>query len=110
VREQTNLMLDQIEALLGDDPRSVHEVERTLTDGYARALALEGERIRIERRIEGVAAGLTVGDSRRAEELSALADRRAKLDGDLVHLRSRLGLLKLKARELRAMLPQASSA
>jgi hypothetical protein len=106
------LLLDQIDALLEDgvssaEPESVLRIERTLTDGYASALALEGERLRIERQIEGVAEAINNGDShRRAEELSLLARRRTKVDGDLAHLRDRLGLLRSRARELRSMLPQ----
>ncbi len=106
------LLLDQIDALLEDgvssaEPQVVLRIERTLTDGYASALALEGERLRIERQIEGVTAAINSGDShRRAEELSLLARRRAKVDGDLAYLRDRLGLLRNRVRELRSMLPQ----
>jgi hypothetical protein len=106
------LLLDQIDALLGDgvspaEPQIVLRIERTLTDGYAGALALEGERLRIEREIEGVADAINNGNShRRAEELSLLARRRAKVDGDLAHLRDRLDLLRSRARELRSMLPE----
>jgi hypothetical protein len=106
------LLLDRIDALLQDGSSSVEAqtvvtIERILTDGYASALALEGERLRIEREMEGVTAAIEKGDSgRRAEELSELAVRRAQIDGDLTHLRSRLGLLRRRARELRATLPQ----
>ncbi len=109
------ILLDQIDALLADgmspaEPQTVLRIERTLTDGYASALALEGERLRIERQIEGVAASLNAGDSERnAEELSLLARRRAKVDGDLVHLRDRLALLRRRASELRTMLPPAQA-
>ena len=109
-------LLDQIDALLEDgvppaEPQVVLRIERTLTDGYASALALEAERLRIERQIEGVTVAINSGDSgSRARELSLLARRRAKLDGELAHLRDRLGLLRGRARELRAMLPQAEAA
>src|SRR5262245_23134241 len=98
---EVNAVLDRIDALLGGAPR-VPELERTLTDGYATALALEGERIRIERRMEGVAAAIDA-DPQGARELSALAERRTKLDHDLGHLRERLGLLKERTRELRTI-------
>lgn len=106
------VLLDRIDALLEDGlssagPQAVVRIERTLTDGYASALALEGERLRVEREIEGVAAAINNGNSaRRAEELSLLTRRRAKIDGDLVHLRERLALLRRHVRELRSSLPQ----
>jgi hypothetical protein len=103
VLHEVNAVLERIDALLGGAPH-VRELERTLTDGYATALALEGERIRIERKIDGVTAAIGA-DPQGAKELSALAERRAKLDRDLSHLRGRLGLLKERARELRAVVP-----
>src|SRR5262245_52795980 len=104
VLHEVNVVLERIETLLGG-AQPVVELERTLTDGYATALALEGERIRIDRKIDGVAAAIE-GDPEGVQKLSALAERRAKLDRDLTHLRERLGLLKERARELRAVVPQ----
>lgn len=101
---EVNAVLERIDALLGGAPHVV-ELEQTLTDGYATALALEGERIRIERRMDGVAAAIDA-DPQGAKELSALAERRAKLDHDLGHLRERLGLLKDRMREVRTIVPQ----
>jgi hypothetical protein len=105
-------LLDQIDALLNDDSShpvltAVVQIERTLTDGYARVLALEGERLRIEREIEGVTAAIGADDaSRRAEELSLLARRRSRIDGDVERLRNRLALLRRRGQELRALMPQ----
>jgi hypothetical protein len=99
-----NAVLERIDALLGGAPH-VLELERTLTDGYATALKLEGERIRIERKIDGVAAAIDA-DPQGAKELPALAERRAKLDRDLSYLRDRLGLLKERRREVRAVIAQ----
>jgi hypothetical protein len=101
VLHELTLVLERIEALLGGAP-PVPELERTLTDGYATALALEGERIRIERRMNGVAAQIEENPDG-AKELSELAERRAEVDSDLSHLRARLGLLKQRSRELRAV-------
>lgn len=101
VLHEVNMVLERIDSLLGGAP-PVPELERTLTDGYATALALEGERIRIERRMNGVAAAIDA-DPNGAKELSALAERRARLDGELSHLRARLRLLKQRTRELRAV-------
>ena len=44
-------LLDRISALLGDSTGDLDTIEHTLTDGYARALALEAERWRLERRV-----------------------------------------------------------
>jgi hypothetical protein len=104
VLHEVNVVLERIDALLGEAP-PVPELERTLTDGYATALALEGERIRIDRRMDGVAASIEE-DPDGAKELSALAERRARVDSELRHLRERLGLLKQRMRELRAAVPQ----
>ena len=98
---ELNAVLERIEVLLRGSP-PIPELERTLTDGYATALLLEGERIRIERQIEGVAAAID-DNPEGARELSALAERRAKVDSDLDHLRNRLGLLRQRSRELRAV-------
>jgi chromosome segregation ATPase len=104
VLHEVNVVLERIDALLGEAP-PVPELERTLTDGYATALALEGERIRIDRRMDGVAASIEE-DPDGAKELSALAERRARVDSELRHLRERLGLLKQRMRELRSAVPQ----
>jgi hypothetical protein len=67
------------------------EVEELLTEGYARALALEGERADIERRM-----GLLVHDrSERnlAIELRALSARHAEVDRNVRWLRSLLSEL-----------------
>ena len=103
--EDVNTVLDRIESLLGNSAH-VGEVERILTDGYAAALALEGERIRVEKQMDDAAATLEVGDTDGARRLSALADRRAELDRDLTHLRERLSALKAHRHELRTVVPQ----
>jgi hypothetical protein len=104
VAHEVSILLERIEALLGGAPR-VPELERTLTDGYATALALEGERIRIERRMNGVAAVID-DDPQGAKELSVLAEQRARVDRDLRQLRERLGQLRDRTREIRAIVPQ----
>ena len=101
---EVNVVLERIDALLGGAP-PVPELERTLTDGYATALALEGERLRIDKQMDGVTAAIDE-DPSGAKELSALAERRASLDSDLHRLRERLGLLKQRTREVRAAVSQ----
>ena len=44
----------QIEELLVADAPTLAHVEQTLTDGYAEALELETERLRIERRLRSL--------------------------------------------------------
>jgi hypothetical protein len=100
-------LLESIDAVLSEPPAggddAVARIEETLTDGYARALALEGERWRLERRIGEVARLLQSGDAaRRAEELAALAQRLEGADGELGRLRNRLAELRQHAAAVRA--------
>jgi hypothetical protein len=97
-------LLTRIEELI-DAPTGPDEVERTLTDGYAEALALEAERWRIHRRIGEAAAELEDGNSERVLELSRLARRLAKTDGELARLRDRLAALRGRARDLQPLKP-----
>ena len=99
--EMTEL-LDKINALIEGSTRDLDQIEHTLTDGYAQALSLEGERWRLEKRISEVAQNLQRGDlAEKAVELSTLAQR---LDGnadDLVKLRALLGDLRRRADDVR---------
>jgi hypothetical protein len=103
-------LLDRIEALIGASG-PVEEVEKTLTDGYAEALALEAERWRLHRQIGEAAAELEGGDDDRVRELSGLARRLAQTDGDLARLRDRLAALRHHARASGSLepAPQQSS-
>ncbi len=92
-------MVRQIEDLLSDDESTLEDVEHTLTEGYARALELEAERMRIERRIGEVARGAG-GDQ--AAEIRRLGSRLTSADGELQRLRSVLGTLADRARALRS--------
>ena len=99
---------DDIRTLLDAPPTgagapSLDHIEHTLTSGYARALALEAERRRIERRLADVAARL--GDETTDEdaaELSRLAQRLSLADDDLIRLRTLLVSLRTRADEVRA--------
>jgi len=99
---------DDIRSLL-EAPSSGHEaptldsIEHTLTAGYARALALEAERWRIERQIAGVASRL--GDhvtDEDASELAQLGKLLSSADCDLDKLRALLVALRNRADEVRA--------
>jgi hypothetical protein len=100
-------MLQQIERLLiaptsGATAPTLASLEDTLTEGYARALALDAERWRLERRLGEVARTAGGPDtSSLAEELSALARRLTRADGELSHLRTLLGSLHERASRLR---------
>jgi len=98
-------LLERISRLLKNrsaDPGKplVTEMEDTLTDGYARALQLEAERLRLERRIGELA--LSVDGPEEADELKALAGRLRDVDVELEGLRNRLGLLQKHLAAVRA--------
>ena len=83
-------LVDRIRSLLeqrGADPAMplLTDMENTLTDGYARALALEAERLRLERRIGELAHRLDGPEQ--AGELRELARRLRGADDDLASLR-----------------------
>jgi ABC-type phosphate transport system auxiliary subunit len=84
--EDTALLIGRVSDLLGD---SGGAVERTLTDGYAGALALEAERVRLERRFAALTAALADDqDSERLDELTALQHRISRTDEELSELRA----------------------
>ena len=68
-------LLDEIDELLAEptpseEPATLARLERTLTDGYAHALSLEAERLRLERRMSELAGELHDGNQeQKAEEL-----------------------------------------
>jgi hypothetical protein len=93
--DETRVLIDRVHALLGVRAVDRAAVEDTLTEGYARALALEAERLRLERRIAELAGGLTGDDDAdRVSELAELAGRRTRADGDLSRLREILRVLR----------------
>jgi hypothetical protein len=103
-------MLQQIEDLLsaplsGDSAPTLAHMEDTLTEGYAQALALEAERLRLERRLGEVARTVAGGPdhdvSSFAEEASLLAKRLSSADSELKSLRTLLRSLQARARSIR---------
>lgn len=88
-------LLAEIRALLAGSRRDLARIERTLTDGYARALSVEAERWRLERRLGSLAATLEDGDAAgKTKELAALAKRIEAHDGAVKQLRGLLGELR----------------
>src|SRR5256885_5630281 len=99
-----SMVVDELQALMetpvpGDSRLFLERIEHALTDGYAEALALEGERLRIERRMAELAAALDLGDTgAKARELSSLAKRGTSLDTTLAPLRTQLSSPRARAR------------
>ena len=95
-------VLTEIRSLL-DMPASAEQpsradVEYTLTSGYAYALALEGERLRIERRLRELLRS-DVGSSARVrmEEIAELTRLLAGADRELASVRALLSTLRSQA-------------
>src|SRR5437868_7710408 len=93
-------LLDEITKLLaapraGAQAPPLADVEDTLTSGYARALALEAERWRLERRLAETASKLA-GPRRelRVDELAGIADRLSATGDELSRLRGLLASLR----------------
>jgi hypothetical protein len=73
-------VLTEIRTLLGSSTRDLGRIEHTLTDGYAQALALDAERLRLEKRMASVTQGIQRGDT--AKKARELAEISARLDGN----------------------------
>src|SRR6185503_7294940 len=94
-------LLEQIDELLAEpaeEPANLARLERTLTDGYAYALALESERWRLEQRMSELAGELDEGNHElKAKELALLSDRLSKNERLLARLRNTLTELRARA-------------
>jgi hypothetical protein len=92
-----------LDAVCGSCRPALAEIECTLTDGYAAAMAMEVERSRLERRIAGLALQLD-GEAPPPEtrELPRLAKRLQGADEEIAVLRDLLASLRIRANELRA--------
>jgi hypothetical protein len=102
--EEISELLDLPES--GSGAPTLARLEEALTGGYAEALALDGERLRIERRLGEVARDADGGDmTGLAEELALLAARLKTTDCELAELRALLGPLHDRARAARLELP-----
>lgn len=87
--EDLAILCDRIRLLVERRPAvPADDVEHTLTDGYARALALDGERRRARERVHALA-----GSADHVDELRALKGRLESLDRQVAELRGLLGAL-----------------
>ncbi len=95
-------LFDRIHGLTRRPAGDLDQIERTLTDGYAHALTIEAENMRLGRQIAEVTQGLQRGDTiRKARELSTLARRLDGNTGDLERLRAALADLRRHADTVR---------
>jgi hypothetical protein len=89
--DDTGLVIQRVNALHESSP----DAERTLMDGYAFALELEGERTRLERRFAALAEALADDDDpARIPELRSLKQRILRTEAELVRLREVLGAVR----------------
>jgi hypothetical protein len=100
VDERLPAVLTEIRSLLdvpaGADAPSREVVEHTLTSGYAYALALEGERLRIERRLRILLRSQAEGGPD-AGDVSELTGSLEHADQELAGVRALLSSLRAQA-------------
>ena len=100
---------DEIRSLLDSPPAgaeapTIDDIEHTLTAGYARALALEAERWRLERRMSELTGELHNGDRElKAKELAQLSSRLSCNESVLSGLRGTLAKLRARTTAVRAL-------
>ena len=95
-------LLQTIQTIISSETDDLAQIERTLTDGYAHALELEGEKLRLERRVSEITQKIDRGDSaEHARELASLAGRLDGNAGALAKLRGVLGELRRHASSVR---------
>jgi hypothetical protein len=86
---------DDIRVLLDGPPApSLDSLEEALTTGYAHALGLEGERLRIERRLRELVREPGPRTGGRSRRIAALAADLADADRELERLRGLLATLR----------------
>ena len=89
--EDTGLLIQRVSALSGP----LADAEDTLMDGYARALELEAERVRLERRFAAAAQTLAEDhNSSDLPELRSLKRRITSMEAEIEHLRAVLGIVR----------------
>jgi hypothetical protein len=101
VASRLDSTIERIRSLLaapveGGDAPPREDLEATLTEGYAEALALDGQRLRLERRIDELTKKLARGGDNH-EELRKLMSQLAEAEADLEGLRELLLDLRQRA-------------
>jgi hypothetical protein len=105
---ETAALYEDIHALLEEAPGAeegafLARLEHTLTDGYARALALEAERVRLSKRMGELTDGLCDDPADApTDELATVAKRLSEANTELTRLRRILARLRARARAIRA--------
>ena len=94
-------VLQDIRGLTAAPSPPLERVERTLADGYACALGIEAQRLRLQRELEGTAVALTERQGAKVEEVAGLAQGIAQASEELAELRAALVELAKMARSLR---------
>jgi tRNA C32,U32 (ribose-2'-O)-methylase TrmJ len=80
---------------------SRERIESVLTEGYAEALALDGQRLRLERKIDQVTAHLARGEESRVSDLQKVLARIEETEEELAQLRKLLTALRRRVGQAR---------
>lgn len=92
--DDLDLLVERVRALIDADVEGAalmrSDVEPTLTDGYARALELDAECLRLEHRIHMLTQQLADGREVPAGKLSGLLRRLDETEQRTIHLRALL--------------------
>ena len=95
-------LLQTIQTMISSETDDLAQIERTLTDGYAHALELESEKLRLERRVSEITKRIDRGDTaEHARELASLAKSIDGKQGALARLRAQLTDLRRYADRVR---------
>jgi len=95
IENEIRMLLDS--PITGRGAPSLAELEQALTSGYASSMALEAERLRLQRLIAELAAKLGGDDRELRAQLRGLARKLETADHDLGKLRTLLGCLRQRA-------------
>ena len=100
--ERFDNVIQRVRALLGalDEGNGVpsrERIEATLTEGYAAALTLDGERLRLERRMDEVTAHVAHGRGGRVKEMQSVLEELEATEKNLAELRDLLATLRDRA-------------